>query len=427
MFAVRLTQLFTRTSKSHPSDETALNAQLLIRAGYVHKEMAGVYSYLPLGLAVVENIKQIVREEMDAIGGQELIMSSLQPKETWEATDRWDDEKVDIWFKSKLKNGTDVGFGWSHEEAIIKMMKNHLSSYKDLPANVYQFQTKMRNELRSKSGVMRGREFVMKDMYSCSTDKQMHENFYNQTITAYHRSFARMGIGEDTFLTFASGGAFTEFSHEFQTICLAGEDIVYLSRDKKIAINEEVMMDEVLDKLELKRSELEQVKTAEVGNIFDFGTIKSEQTDFTFTNESGQKQLVHLGSYGIGITRLVGVIAERFSDQNGLVWPVSVAPAVVYIARIGDDKPVADLADDIYNTMQSQQISVIYDDRDVRPGEKFGDADLLGIPFRVVVSNKTIESQEFEVKDRMSGESTRLAKDNLLETIKRRVEESKMR
>ncbi len=427
MFAVRLSQLFTRTSKSHPGDETALNAQLLIRAGYVHKEMAGVYSYLPLGIAVVENIKQIVREEMNAIGGQELIMSSLQPKETWEPTDRWDDKNVDVWFKSKLKNGTEVGFGWSHEEAIIRMMKGHLSSYKDLPANVYQFQTKMRNELRSKSGVMRGREFVMKDMYSCSTDAQMHENFYNQTIEAYHRCFARMGLGDDTFLTFASGGAFTEFSHEFQTICDAGEDIVYLDREKKIAINEEVMSDELVQKLGLNKDKLEKVKTAEVGNIFDFGTIKSEQTDFTFTNESGQKQLVHLGSYGIGITRLVGVIAERFSDENGLVWPVSVAPAVVYVARLGDDEKVVELADDIFTSMQSEGIGVIYDDRDIRPGEKFGDADLLGIPFRVVVSNKTLESNKFETKDRIDGKSSDLSREELIAKIKRSLETSKMR
>lgn len=419
MFAVRLTQLFTRTSKSHPGDEMALNAQLLIRAGYVHKEMAGVYSYLPLGIQVVENIKQIVREEMNAIGGQELIMSSLQPKETWESTDRWDDEKVDVWFKSKLKNGTEVGFGWSHEEAIIRMMKNHLTSYKDLPANVYQFQTKMRNELRSKSGVMRGREFVMKDMYSCSTDEAQHQNFYNQTIDAYHRCFARMGLGDETFLTYASGGAFTEFSHEFQTICDAGEDIVYLSREKKVAINEEVMTDELVAKLGLKREELEKIKTAEVGNIFDFGTIKSEQTDFTFTNESGKKQLVHLGSYGIGITRLVGVIAERFSDENGLVWPKSVAPALLYVARLGDDKAVINLADEIFATMQKEKISVIYDDRDVRPGEKFGDADLLGIPYRLVISNKTIGSQKFEVKDRMSGETSEISREELIDTIKR--------
>lgn len=412
---MRLSRLFTKTNKTAPADETSRNAQLLIRAGYVNKEMAGVYSYLPLGLKVVENIKNIVREEMDKIGGQELIMSSLQPKETWETTDRWDDEKVDVWFKSRLKNGTEVGFGWSHEEAIIEMTKHHLSSYKDLPINVYQFQTKLRNELRAKSGVMRGREFVMKDMYSCSIDQKQHDTFYNSVIEAYHRCFERVGIGDETFLTFASGGAFTEFSHEFQTICDAGEDIVYLDRKKKIAINEEVMRDEVVEKLGLDKSNLEIVKTAEVGNIFDFGTIKSEQTDFAFTNEQGQRQYVHLGSYGIGITRLVGVITERFSDDKGLVWPENIAPTLVYIARLESAPEVVKKADELYATFKKHQISVIYDDRDIRPGEKFGDADLLGIPYRVVVGKKTLESGLLEVKDRASGKITEHSLDNLLE------------
>lgn len=417
MYSVKLSQLFTKTSKTHPADETARNAQLLIQAGYVHKEMAGVYSYLPLGIVVLENIKQIIREEMNSVGGQELIMTSLQPKETWEKTDRWDDDKVDVWFKSKLKNGTEVGFGWSHEEAIIQMMKNHISSYKDLPANAYQFQTKLRNELRAKSGIMRGREFVMKDMYSCSIDEAQHEEFYNKTIEAYHRVYERLGIGDDTFLTFASGGAFTEFSHEFQTICDAGEDVVYLHRDKKLAINEEVLRDDVLQKIGVARDELEEVKTAEVGNIFNFGTIKSEQTDFGFTNEHGQKQLVHLGSYGIGVTRVMGVIAEKMSDDKGLVWPKAIAPAVVYIAALGDDPAVVSAADDLYHSLQDSGISVIYDDRDVRPGEKFGDADLLGIPYRVVISKKTVEKSVFELKERIKGEPREVGSDELLQII----------
>lgn len=417
MYKTRLSDLFSKTSKTHPSDETARNAQLLIRAGYVHKEMAGVYGYLPLGFQVLENIKQIVREEMDAVGGQELIMTSLQPRETWEVTDRWDDEKVDVWFKSQLKNGTEVGFGWSHEEPIIGMMKQHLASYKDLPANVYQFQTKLRNELRAKSGVMRGREFVMKDMYSCSLDARQHEAFYNKVIEAYHRCFERLGIGRATFLTFASGGAFTEFSHEFQTVCEAGEDTVYLHREKKIAINEEVMNDDVLQKLGLASEEFEKAKAAEVGNIFNFGTIKSQQTGFTYTDTQGNKQFVHLGSYGIGITRLIGVITELLSDEHGLVWPTSIAPAHLYIARLGNEPEVVRRADELYNTVQGQGISVIYDDRDIRPGEKFGDADLMGIPYRVVVSKKTIEKSNFELKDRKNGNTTEESEANLLKHV----------
>ena len=212
---MRVTDLFTKTTKNAPADEVAKNAQLLIRAGYIYKVMAGVYAYTPLGLRVIENIKQIVREEMNAIGGQELIMTNLQPKEDWEITTRWDDSVVDIWFKTKLKDDTEVGLAWSHEEAIMTMMKNFIKSYKDLPAYVYQFQTKLRNEIRAKSGIMRGREFVMKDMYSLSTDADQHEVFYQATIAAYKRVYERLGLGDDTYVTFASGGSFTQFSHEF--------------------------------------------------------------------------------------------------------------------------------------------------------------------------------------------------------------------
>lgn len=403
---MRTSQLFTKTSKTAPADEVAKNAQLLIRAGYVHKEMAGVYAYLPLGLRVVENIKRIVREEMNTIGGQELIMTGLQRKELWETTGRWDDEVVDIWFKSNLKDGTDVGFGWSHEEPIVEMLKRYIESYKDLPVNVYQFQTKLRNELRAKSGIMRGREFVMKDMYSCNVSAEEHEKFYQACIDAYMRVYDRLGLGEDTYVTFASGGAFTQFSHEFQTVCDAGEDIVYLHRERNIALNEEVLDDENLAKLGVKREELEKVKTAEVGNIFNFGTQKSEDMDFYYTNEQGERQYIHLGSYGIGITRVMGVIAEKFSDDKGLVWPENIAPFKVYLARLGVEDTVVQAADQLYENITAMGVEVLYDDRDVRPGEKFADADLLGIPHRVVVSSKTVEQGSFEYKKRTESESS---------------------
>jgi prolyl-tRNA synthetase len=399
---MRLSKLFTKTSKTTPADETSRNAQLLIQAGFIHKEMAGVYAYLPLGLKVIENIKTIVREEMNAISGQELIMSGLQPKDIWETTGRWSDEVVDVWFKSKLKNGTEVGFGWSHEEPIVETMKQYIGSYKDLPANVYQFQTKLRNELRAKSGIMRGREFVMKDMYSCSTSAEQHELFYQSTIAAYKRVFERVGLGADTYVTFASGGAFTQFSHEFQTICDAGEDIIYINREKGIALNEEVLNDDTLAELGVSRGELEKVKSAEVGNIFNFGTHKSEQMDFAFTDETGQRQYVHLGSYGIGITRLMGVIAEKFADEKGLVWPESVAPARLYIARLGSSESVITEADKLYKSLTANGVSVLYDDREVRPGQKFADADLYGIPHRVVISEKTVAAGTFEYKARKS-------------------------
>lgn len=412
---MRLSKLFTHSVKDAPADEVSLNAQLLIRAGYVYKVMAGVYAYTPLGLKVLENIKQIVREEMDAIGGQELIMSSLQKKETWEETGRWDDEVVDVWFKSKLKDGTEVGFGWSHEESIIEMTRQFLSSYKDMPIIVYQFQTKLRNELRAKSGIMRGREFVMKDMYSMNVDAEAHDKFYEDCISSYKRVFERVGIGSDTFVTFASGGAFTKFSHEFQTICSAGEDVIYLHREKGLAINEEVLSEEHLKELGIKKSELEKVKSAEVGNIFNFGTHKSQETNFVYTNSDGHKQLVYLGSYGIGITRLMGVIAEKFADDKGLSWPLSVAPAKIYIVRLGSEKDIVETADKLYGRLTEAGISVIYDDRDeVRAGEKFADADLYGIPYRAVVSPKTLSQEKFEFKSRSAEQSEMKTVDEII-------------
>ncbi len=403
---MRQSQLFTKTRKEAPADEVSKNAELLIRAGYVYKVMAGVYVYTPLGLRVLENIKRIVREEMNAIGGQELIMSSLQKKSTWEETGRWDDNVVDIWFKSKLKDDTEVGFGWSHEEAIIELVKQYLSSYKDLPINVYQFQTKMRNELRAKSGIMRGREFVMKDMYSCSIDATQHEDFYQATIKAYERVYDRIGIGADTYMTFASGGAFTKFSHEFQTICDAGEDVIYLHRGKNIAINEEVLNEETLTDLGITRDELEQVKTAEVGNIFNFGTQKSEETNFTFTNEAGEKQHVHLGSYGIGITRVMGVVVEKFADDKGIVWPASIAPFKVHLLVLGTDTQTHIAAEEVYAQLLEKNIEVLFDDRQgIAPGEKFADADLLGMPVRVVVSDRSLEKGGVEIKERTSSDS----------------------
>ncbi len=412
---MRQSELFTRTRKENPTDEVARNAQLLIRAGFVHKEMAGVYAYLPLGFRVLEKIKRIVREEMNAIGGQELVMTALQKKSTWETTGRWDDEVVDIWFKTQLKDGTDLGLGWSHEEPIVEMLKQYLASYKDLPINVYQFQTKLRNELRAKSGIMRGREFVMKDMYSCSLDADQHEKFYQATIDAYKKIYDRIGIGQDTYVTFASGGAFTQFSHEFQTLCDAGEDTVYLHREKNIAVNEEVLDDGALSKLGIKREELEKVTTAEVGNIFNFGIQKSKEMDFTFTNESGEKQYVHLGSYGIGITRVMGVVVEKFADEKGIVWPESIAPFKVHLISLGEGEKDARK---LYDELTQKDIEVFWDDRgDVSAGEKFADADLLGMPWRIVVSDKSLAAGGYELKGRTEKDSKVVSHKELLNLL----------
>lgn len=411
---MRLSKNFTRTIKQAPADEVARNAQLLIRAGYVHKTMAGVYSYLPLGLKVVENIKQIVREEMNKIDSQELVMSTLQRKETWQETGRWSDELVDVWFKSHLQDGTEVGFGWTHEEPIVDLLRNYLKSYKDLPISVYQFQNKLRNELRAKSGIMRGREFVMKDMYSVHASKEDLDSYYNAAIEAYKRCYDRFGIGDETYVTFASGGAFTKFSHEFQTICDAGEDYIYLHRGKNIAVNEEVL-DDAVKELGIDRSELERVKTAEVGNIFNFGTQKSEEMRLVFTDADGVEQYAYMGSYGIGITRVMGVIVEKFADDKGLVWPENIAPAKVYLVQIGSQSRAT--ADELYQKLQSVGIETIYDDRDERPGVKFADAELLGIPYRVTVSDRLLDDGKWEVSTRQTGEQRLLTADELLATL----------
>ena len=411
---MRLSKNFTRTIKQAPADEVARNAQLLIRAGYVHKTMAGVYSYLPLGLKVVENIKQIVREEMNKIYSQELVMSTLQRKETWQETGRWSDELVDVWFKSHLQDGTEVGFGWTHEEPIVELLRGYLKSYKDLPISVYQFQNKLRNELRAKSGIMRGREFVMKDMYSVHASKEDLDKYYNAAIEAYKRCYDRFGIGDETYVTFASGGAFTKFSHEFQTICDAGEDYIYLHRGKNIAVNEEVL-DDAVKELDIDRSELERVKTAEVGNIFNFGTQKSEEMRLVFTDAEGVEQYAYMGSYGIGITRVMGVIVEKFADDKGLVWPENIAPAKVYLVQIGSQSRAT--ADELYQKLQSAGIETLYDDRDERPGVKFADAELLGIPYRVTVSDRLLDDGKWEVSTRQTGEQRLLTADELLATL----------
>lgn len=413
---MKVSQLFTKTRKEAPADETAKNAQLLIRAGFVYKVMAGVYAYTPLGLRVLENIKRIVREEMNGIDGQELIMTNLQPKEVWETTARWSDDVVDIWFKTKLKDETELGLAWSHEEAIMTMMQHYVESYKDLPVSVYQFQTKLRNELRAKSGIMRGREFVMKDMYSLHASAEDLDTYYNRVIEAYKHIYDRLGIGEETYVTFASGGAFTKFSHEFQTVCDAGEDILYLHRGKNIAVNEEVL-DEAVQEFGINKNELEKVKSAEVGNIFNFGTEKSQQMGIYVTGQDGAQEPIYLASYGIGITRVMGVIVEKFSDEHGIVWPENVAPYKVYLVRIGTSDAVTKEADALYKNLQDKGVEVLYDDRDARPGEKFADADLLGIPHRVVVSEKTLQKGKYEYKARTASAAEELQRESLLAKI----------
>jgi len=378
---MRQSVLYTKTRKNIPSDEVSLNASLLIKAGFIHKEMAGVYSYLPLGLRVIEKIKGIVREEMNTIGGQEILLSSLQGPELWQKNDRWDDKKVGIWFKDK---GGKVGFAWSHEEPMMEMASHHIKSYKDLPAFVYQFQNKFRNEPRAKSGLLRTREFIMKDLYSFTETQEDLDTFYDKCAKAYDKIFKRVGIGDKTYKTFASGGVFTKYSHEFQSISESGEDTIYLDSKKKIAINKEVYTPEVVKSLGLNQKDLKETKSIEVGNIFKFGTVYSEKLGLKYKDQKGVEKPVFLGSYGIGIGRLMATVVELLSDDSGIVWPESIAPFQVHLIELGEGK-----GRDAYAHLIKAGVEVLYDDRDASAGEKFKDADLLGIPWRMVVSEKT--------------------------------------
>jgi prolyl-tRNA synthetase len=335
---------------------------------------------------------------MNAIGSQEVSLTTLQKKSTWEKTGRWDTEVVDVWFKTQLKDGMDVGLAWSHEEAVVEMLQPFLESYKDFPVSVYQFQIKMRNELRAKSGVMRGREFLMKDMYSLHTTQEDCDAYYEKAIEAYKRCFERVGVGDSTFVSFASGGAFTKFSHEFQTLCDAGEDILFVNADKSVAVNEEVL-EEAVRELSIVKEEMQPVKSAEVGNIFKFGTEKSERMGVLFTDSDGQKRPFYLASYGIGISRLMGVVVEKFADERGLVWPPAIAPFFVHLISLGENEA----AEALYHTLTTEGISVLYDDRDIRAGEKFADADLLGMPVQVIVGKHFQASGTIEWKERKSG------------------------
>lgn len=560
---MRLSNLFTKTRKEAPADETSKNAQLLIRAGYIHKEMAGVYTFLPLGLKVLENINQVIREEMDAIGGQELRLTTLQDPSIWQESDRWDDDKVDVWFKTKLKNGSELGLGPTHEEPLVRAAKPYVNSYKDLPFLAYQIQTKFRNETRAKSGVMRGREFLMKDLYSFARTEAEHEELYEKVKQAYFKVFDRLGIGNKTYLTFASGSMFSKFSHEFQTICEAGEDVIFFDEAKNQYLNREVVVSKVgvpnkteaMKPIELKmmpgvigveqllkaldipiekstkslyfdtadgqtimavlRSDYsvdeaklmavantasvtpstpETIKkltgadvgyaglinapevtiycddslenlfnfetgtnksgeharnvnfgrdvpnpkqfydikvpnegdvnpdtnkpyptynAAEVGNIFTLKDKFSKPLGLTYVDENDQDKNVLMGCYGIGPSRLVGVITELMGDDKGLVWHENIAPYQVYLANLGIEEKVVAEADKLYDELQKVGIEVLYDDRDERPGTKFADADLVGIPYRVVVSNKTLEAGKFELKKRTETDTKLVTLDEL--------------
>ena len=562
-----MSQLFTKTLKDAPADEVAKNAKLLVRAGFVHKEMAGVYAFLPLGLRVIDKIKQIVREEMDAAGGQELLMTALQPKEIWQKTNRWDDAVVDNWFKTKLISGVELGVGLTHEEPIVDAARGYITSYKDLPRSVYQIGTKFRNEKRAKSGILRGREFIMKDLYTFARDQEQHSQVYEGIAKAYHKVYQRLGIGDITYRVKADGGIFTsKYSDEFQTRSPIGEDTIYhvpgtdlyyneevapskapnveqsttqlslenmhtpgvtgveqlakilkvpvdhtvktmlyMANDKVVAValrgdyevNEiklrkllgadslvladeatikkltgaeigyaglidlpaevQIVADDSIENLvnfELganktdyhlinvnwerdlqKPQEFHDVKLArdgdihpesglvyevfsavEVGNIFSLESKYTDALDQYYLDENGQQQSIVMGSYGIGISRLMGVIAEYFSDDKGLVWPRQIAPYDVHIVSIGEKG--ANMADKLYEDLRSQNLTALYDDRDERPGVKFADSELIGLPYRITVSDRGVAAGAYELTDRSSGETVSLTVDELIAKLR---------
>lgn len=415
MSCMRQSKLFTKTRKEVPADEVSKNAELLIRGGFIYKELAGVYSYLPLGLQVLKKIENIIREEMNAVGGIEMKTSILQDKEIWEKTNRWSDDEVDIWFKTKLKNGGEIGLSWSNEENFANILKQYVSSYKDLPLYLYDFKDILRNETRSKSGILRGREFYWKALYSFSQSEAEHNNFYEKMKVAYQNIFKRAGIGHVTYLTFASGGAFSKYSHEFQTLTSAGEDTIYVSEDNAIAINKEVLETEVLASLGLEKDKLVEHRAIEVGNIFTLGTGKSEALGFSYVNKDGEKKHVFMGSYGIGLGRLMGTVVEVLSDDKGIVWPESIAPFQVHLLALGKEKSVLAEAEKVYGALAKAGVEVLFDDREeVSAGEKFSDADLLGMPWRAVVSERSVKEGGIELKKRAEEKGKIVTLDELI-------------
>lgn len=411
---MKLSDLCTKTIKYSSDTDVSRNAQLLTRAGYINQLMAGVYSYLPLGYRVLNKIENIVRQEMNAIGAQEILMPALQPKEIWETTGRWN--KVDVLFKLNGQGDRELALGPTHEEVVTPLMGSFIQSYRDLPKKVYQIQTKFRNEPRAKSGLLRGREFRMKDMYSFHVDQQGLDEFYEQATHAYKKVYQRCGLGELTLLTYASGGIFSKYSHEFQTITPYGEDVVYRIPGTDIAINREIIEDkEILSELmhaykEGDEAELEELKAIEVGNIFKLGSRFTDSFDVAFAGTDGQKGKIMMGCYGIGPSRVMGTIAEVLSDDKGLVWPNEVAPFHVHLVSLCRDESEIQMCNTLYQQLQSSGIDVLYDDRQgIQTGEKLADADLIGIPLRVLMSKKTIAQSMVEVKGRSDHESQLIA------------------
>lgn len=413
---MKQSQLFTKTKKSISGQEPSINAQLLERAGFVSKLMAGVYSYLPLGLRVLSKIENIVREEMNGLGAQEILMPALQPKENWEITSRWD--KVDVLYKLKGAGDRDLCLGPTHEEIVTPLVGQYVQSYKDLPQNVYQIQTKFRNEARPKSGLLRGREFRMKDLYSFYANESDLDVYYDKVKDVYLKIFARCGLESITFLTFASGGIFSEYSHEFQVVTSYGEDIIYLCNACKIAVNKEII-NKHSGCINCGNENLIEHKSIEVGNIFKLSNRFTEAFNVSYTDKTGQQKTPIMGCYGLGTSRLMGAIVEVLHDDKGILWPKEIAPYQVHLISLCKDEAGIEKVNTIYQNLQRVGIEVLFDDRpDVQAGQKFADSDLIGIPVRLVISSKTLAQNSIELKERAKSEARLIEIDNLLSVIK---------
>ena len=412
---MRYSQLFGKTSKSTPSDADSVNARLLTQGGFIQKEISGVYNYLPLGLRVLTKIQNIIREEMDKIGGQEILMPALTQEESWVTTGR---HTMDVLFHLKGQGGTNLVLNPTHEEVVTPLAQKYIFSYRDLPFCVYQIQNKFRNEARAKSGLLRGREFNMKDLYSFHTDEEDLNQYYEIVKHAYFEIYKRLGIGDITVLTFASGGSFSQYSHEFQTLCESGEDTIYLCEKCQLAINKEIIdIQKTCPKC--GNDNLKTVKAIEVGNIFKLRTKYSKSFNFYYSDKNGQEKIVEMGCYGLGPSRTMGAIVESCHDNKGIIWPANIAPYQIHLIGLDlHDEKIKLQSVDIYQKLIEKNIEVLYDDRlDVTAGIKFADADLIGTPARLVLSKRSLENGGIEIKKRNEEKSEIISLDSIFEKI----------
>ena len=402
--AMLQSKLFYKANKNKSAQADSISHDLLVRAGYIDQLMAGVFTFMPLGFRVLKNIEKIIRDNMELIGGQEILMPVLQPKENWVKTDRLNIEK-EIIFLMKGNGDKEYVLGPTHEEVVTPLAKKMIFSYRDLPLYVFQIQEKLRDELRPKSGLLRVREFSMKDLYSFHANQADLDKYYEIAAKSYEKIFKEAGIGKTTYRTLASGGSFSKYSDEFQTVTQAGEDIIYICTKCGIAINREIKSENPKCP-KCASPDFEEKKAVEVGNIFKMGTRFSAPFNLKFTDKDAHDKPVLMGCYGIGLGRLMGAIVESCHDEKGIIWPRSVAPFLVHLIQIENNAKVSKSAQKLYKDLQKQNIEVLYDDRQKTPGEKFAESDLIGIPYRIIVSEKTLKENSVEVKERAKQKST---------------------